>query len=163
MQIQDIEQYLELPYLRRDIQNYDPRTYTAIDRLYQYWDGCDCSKLTLLKILLIQQILKQRQHRNNEQKWLKDTDWQKYRYIGIDACQGCKSLFTHKPRLKKYGTNYLWERKWYQLKIFGCQATQIDICSNQRDKELEDIQLKPEHAKLIDLHALVAELADALD
>ncbi len=97
------------------------------------------------------------------QKWLKDTDWQKYRYIGIDACQGCKSLFTHKPRLKKYGTNYLWERKWYQLKIFGCQATQIDICSDQRDKELEDIQLKPEDAKLIDLHALVLELAQRHD
>lgn len=69
MEITDIEQYLELPYLQRDRQNYDSKTYTVIDRLYQSWDSCDCSKLTLLKILLIQQILKQRQHRNNKQKW----------------------------------------------------------------------------------------------
>ena len=84
------------------------------------------------------------------QNWLNDKCWQKYRYAGIDACGGCKSLFTHKPVLKQYGGNYVWEQRWYQSLFLNSHATQLDICTDQHATEIEGIQLTCENAILID-------------
>lgn len=60
MNIEDIERHLD-----KDDEDF----HSYIDHLYFGWDKGDCSKLSLLKILLIQEILKERQERNNKQRW----------------------------------------------------------------------------------------------